>query len=172
MDEEHKEYYYTREPLGRGAPIGDISKQLQFKKDHNCKSFKWFMENVAYEVYDKFPKLPPNKAWGEVSNTVPFNSAHDYHTESNCYGFDPSAPPPLPPPTKDGKEKKCSIDIMKVTKPRQYFLKTVLCVCLECYEEGFILNGFCRKSLQALCFQVLPSGKMNKAMLHYIIIFS
>ncbi|XP_076463576.1 N-acetylgalactosaminyltransferase 7-like isoform X2 [Babylonia areolata] len=66
MDEEHKEYYYTREPLGRGAPIGDISKQLQFKEEHNCKSFKWFMENVAYEVYDKFPKLPPNKAWGEV----------------------------------------------------------------------------------------------------------
>jgi polypeptide N-acetylgalactosaminyltransferase len=66
MDDEHKEYYYTREPLGRGAPIGDISKQLQFKKDHNCKSFKWFMENVAYEVYEKFPKLPPNKAWGEV----------------------------------------------------------------------------------------------------------
>ena len=69
MDEEHKEYYYTREPMGRGAPIGDISKQLQFKKDHNCKSFKWFMDNVAYEVYDKFPKLPPNKAWGEVSGT-------------------------------------------------------------------------------------------------------
>ncbi|KAL8619562.1 hypothetical protein ACOMHN_019618 [Nucella lapillus] len=66
MDEEHKNYYYTREPLGRGAPIGDISKQLQFKKDHSCKSFKWFMENVAYEVYEKFPKLPPNKAWGEV----------------------------------------------------------------------------------------------------------
>ncbi|XP_076441761.1 N-acetylgalactosaminyltransferase 7-like [Babylonia areolata] len=66
MDDEHKEYYYTREPVGRGAPIGDISKQLQFKKDHNCKSFKWFMENVAYDVYEKFPKLPPNKAWGEV----------------------------------------------------------------------------------------------------------
>jgi len=35
-------------------------------KEHNCKSFKWFMENVAYEVYEKFPPLPPNKAWGEV----------------------------------------------------------------------------------------------------------
>ncbi|KAL8619999.1 hypothetical protein ACOMHN_015281 [Nucella lapillus] len=66
MDDEHKEYYYTREPIGRGAPIGDISKQLQLKKDLNCKSFKWFMENVAYDVYDMFPRLPPNKAWGEV----------------------------------------------------------------------------------------------------------
>ena len=126
MDEEHKEYYYTREPLGRGAPIGDISKQLQFKKDHNCKSFKWFMENVAYEVYDKFPKLPPNKAWGEVSSTVPFNSVHDYHTQSSCYGFDPLALPPAP--LKNGKEKRCSIDTMKLTKLRQYFLLTVVCL--------------------------------------------
>lgn len=65
LDDEFKEYFYTREPGVRGYPVGDISKQLQFKKDHNCKSFKWFMENVAYEVYEKFPPLPPNKAWGE-----------------------------------------------------------------------------------------------------------
>ena len=68
MDPEYKEYFYTREPSLRGYPkIGDISKQIQFKKDHKCKSFKWFMDNVAYDVFDQFPKLPPNKAWGEVS---------------------------------------------------------------------------------------------------------
>ncbi|CAH1791951.1 unnamed protein product [Owenia fusiformis] len=66
LDDEFKEYFYTREPTIRGYDIGDISKQLQFKKDHNCKSFKWFMENVAYEVTDKFPYPPPNKAWGEI----------------------------------------------------------------------------------------------------------
>ena len=66
LDDEFKEYFYTREPSVRGYPVGDITKQLQFKKEHNCKSFKWFMENVAYEVYDRFPVLPPNKAWGEV----------------------------------------------------------------------------------------------------------
>lgn len=65
LDPEFQEYFYTREPGVRGYPIGDVSKQLQFKKEHNCKSFKWFMENVAYEVYEKFPPLPPNKAWGE-----------------------------------------------------------------------------------------------------------
>ncbi|KAK3092658.1 hypothetical protein FSP39_005536 [Pinctada imbricata] len=66
LDEEHKEYFYTREPSVRGYPIGDVSKQLKFKKDNKCKDFKWFMDNVAYEVYDRFPRLPPNKAWGEV----------------------------------------------------------------------------------------------------------
>lgn len=67
LDEEFREYFYTREPMVRGYPIGDISKQLEFKKKNNCKSFKWFMEEVSYEVYDLFPPPPPNKAWGEVS---------------------------------------------------------------------------------------------------------
>lgn len=66
LDREHREYFYTREPSVRGYPVGDISKQIQFKEEHKCKDFKWFMENVAYEVYERFPKLPPNKAWGEV----------------------------------------------------------------------------------------------------------
>ena len=67
LDDDFKEYFYTREPSVRGYPVGDVAKQLKFKKDHNCKSFRWFMDNIAYEVYDKFPILPPNHAWGEVS---------------------------------------------------------------------------------------------------------
>ncbi|KAK3743182.1 hypothetical protein RRG08_064038 [Elysia crispata] len=66
MEDEFKEYFYTREPSFRGYPIGNITKQLQFKKEHNCKSFRWFMENIAYDVYEEYPKPPPNKAWGEI----------------------------------------------------------------------------------------------------------
>ena len=66
LDDEFKEYFYTREPTIRGYPIGDISKQLEFKREHKCKSFKWFMDNIAYEVYEKFPPPPPNLGWGEV----------------------------------------------------------------------------------------------------------
>ena len=72
LDDEFKEYFYTREPTIRGYDIGDISAQLQFKRDHKCKSFKWFMDNVAYEVYDKFPPPPANVAWGEVSSSHVF----------------------------------------------------------------------------------------------------
>ncbi|XP_025103406.1 N-acetylgalactosaminyltransferase 7-like [Pomacea canaliculata] len=63
--EEFREYFYIREPMVQGYPIGNISTQLLFKKEHNCKSFKWFMDNVAYEVYDLYPLPPPNKAWGQ-----------------------------------------------------------------------------------------------------------
>ena len=48
--------------------MGDISEQLQLKKDKNCKSFDWFMKEVAYDVFDKYPRLPPNKHWGELKN--------------------------------------------------------------------------------------------------------
>lgn len=78
LDREHREFFYTREPSVRGYPIGDVSKQLKFKEEHHCKDFKWFMENVAYEVYDRFPKLPPNKAWGEVGQDTTYKWC--------CYG--------------------------------------------------------------------------------------
>ena len=66
LDDEFKEYFYTREPAIRGYPIGNITTQLDFRKKNCPHSFKWFMDNIAYEVYDKFPPPPPNQAWGEV----------------------------------------------------------------------------------------------------------
>jgi polypeptide N-acetylgalactosaminyltransferase len=68
MDEEYKEYFYTREPLARYVDMGDISDNLQMKKDLKCKSFDWFMKEVAYDVLEKYPPLPPNKHWGEMKN--------------------------------------------------------------------------------------------------------
>lgn len=50
--------------------MGDISEQLLLKERLNCKSFQWFMENVAYDVYDKFPQLPENIVWGELINSA------------------------------------------------------------------------------------------------------
>lgn len=66
LDEEYRDYFYTREPTIRGYPIGDIKDQLLFKKEHKCRSFKWFLENVAIEIPEKFPFPPQNLAWGEV----------------------------------------------------------------------------------------------------------
>lgn len=66
LDPEYREYFYTREPTIRGYPIGDLSDQLEFKRKHQCRSFKWYMENVATEVLEKFPVPPPNLVWGEI----------------------------------------------------------------------------------------------------------
>ncbi|XP_043499793.1 N-acetylgalactosaminyltransferase 7 isoform X2 [Polistes fuscatus] len=68
FDEKHKEFFYTREPLARLLNHGDITEQLLFKERKKCKSFQWYMDNVAYDVLDKFPELPPNMHWGELRN--------------------------------------------------------------------------------------------------------
>lgn len=66
FDDKYKEYFYTREPLARYLDMGDISDQLAMKDKLQCKSFQWYMDNVAYDMVEKYPELPPNIHWGEV----------------------------------------------------------------------------------------------------------
>lgn len=68
FDEKYKEFFYTREPMARYLNMGDITDQLDMKNKLQCKSFKWFMEEVAPDLLTKFPELPPNVHWGEVSS--------------------------------------------------------------------------------------------------------
>jgi len=63
FDEKHKEFFYTREPMARFLDHGDISKQLAIKERLHCKSFQWFMDNVAPDMLLKYPELPPNRYW-------------------------------------------------------------------------------------------------------------
>ena len=72
FDEKYKEFFYTREPMARFLDMGNITQQLEMKKRLNCKSFAWFMEEVAYDVLDKYPELPPNLHWGEVNDAYLF----------------------------------------------------------------------------------------------------
>ena len=59
FDPKYKEYFYTREPLAKFIDMGDISKQVALKERKNCKSFTWFMTEIAYDVFDKYP--PPRQ---------------------------------------------------------------------------------------------------------------
>ncbi|CAG9823160.1 unnamed protein product [Phaedon cochleariae] len=68
FDDKYKEFFYTREPMARYLDMGDISEQLALKERLNCKSFQWFMDNVAYDVLEKYPELPPNLHFGELRN--------------------------------------------------------------------------------------------------------
>lgn len=67
FDDKYKEFFYTREPMARYLDMGNITAQLEMKKRLNCKSFAWFMKEIAYDVLEKYPELPPNVHWGEAS---------------------------------------------------------------------------------------------------------
>ncbi|XP_071791620.1 probable N-acetylgalactosaminyltransferase 7 [Asterias amurensis] len=67
--DEYKEHFYTFKPRLRGKSCGDISKQVEFRKKNCPRSFRWFMENVAFDSLELFPTPPPNRFWGEFRLT-------------------------------------------------------------------------------------------------------
>ena len=72
--DEYKKYYLHRQPSHARLDIGDTSKYKALRQSLNCSSFKWFLDNVAYEMTDKYPLPPANLVWGEMRN--------DQHKES------------------------------------------------------------------------------------------
>lgn len=58
--DEYKEYLYSRSST-RYARIdpGDLTDQLAIREKLQCKPFKWFMENVAFDLPKKYPYIDP-----------------------------------------------------------------------------------------------------------------
>lgn len=71
--DEYKDYFYASRPESKALPYGDISELKKFREDHNCKSFKWFMEEIAYDITAHYPLPPRNVEWGEVSSSQYLN---------------------------------------------------------------------------------------------------
>lgn len=66
--DEYAEYLYKRRPHYRNIDPGDLTKQKDLRKQLQCKPFKWFMENVAFDLPKKYPPVePPDIAKGRVS---------------------------------------------------------------------------------------------------------
>ena len=57
--DEYAEYIYKRRPSYRSIDPGDISKQVALRERLQCKPFKWFMENVAFDLPKKYPPVEP-----------------------------------------------------------------------------------------------------------------
>lgn len=65
--DEYREFLYMRKPHYRNLDVGNLTEQKLLRKKLNCKPFKWFMENVAFDQPKKYPPIePPDYAKGEV----------------------------------------------------------------------------------------------------------
>ncbi|XP_063635740.1 N-acetylgalactosaminyltransferase 6-like isoform X2 [Cydia splendana] len=62
--DEYAEYLYERRPHYRLIDPGDISEQKAIRLKLKCKSFRWFMTQVAFDLTAKYPPVEP-KAFAE-----------------------------------------------------------------------------------------------------------
>lgn len=74
--DEYKDYFYASRPETLTLAYGDISPLKKFREEHRCKSFKWFMEEVAYDIPIHYPLPPKNVEWGEVRSSHLSASIH------------------------------------------------------------------------------------------------
>lgn len=67
--DEYKEYIYNRRPFDYSeVDVGDLSKQKALRERLQCKSFKWYMENVAFDIIPNYPLDEPSFAFGGIRN--------------------------------------------------------------------------------------------------------
>uniref|UniRef100_A0A1L8E1A6 Polypeptide N-acetylgalactosaminyltransferase n=1 Tax=Nyssomyia neivai TaxID=330878 RepID=A0A1L8E1A6_9DIPT len=68
--DEYKEYLYERRPDNyKGLDPGDLTEQKAVRERLQCKSFKWFMEEVAFDLIKKYPPVEPaDYANGVIQN--------------------------------------------------------------------------------------------------------
>ena len=67
--DEYAEYLYKRRPHYRNIDPGDLTDQRAVRDQLKCKPFKWFMEEVAFDLPKVYPPVePPAFASGEVNH--------------------------------------------------------------------------------------------------------
>ncbi|TDG44275.1 hypothetical protein AWZ03_009303 [Drosophila navojoa] len=68
--DEYKHYLYNgADGIYERVDAGDLTAQKAIRTKLKCKSFKWFMENVAFDLIKNYPPVdPPDYASGAIQN--------------------------------------------------------------------------------------------------------
>ncbi|CAD6188247.1 unnamed protein product [Caenorhabditis auriculariae] len=62
--DEYKAFFYKMVPAARNVDAGDLSARVQLRNNLQCKSFKWYLENI----YPEAPLPSEFKSLGAVTN--------------------------------------------------------------------------------------------------------
>ena len=57
--DDYKKYFYERKPSARHVDPGDLTAQKAIREKLQCKSFDWFMKEIAYDLPKFFPLQEP-----------------------------------------------------------------------------------------------------------------
>ena len=69
--DKYKKYYYKDKSYIINLDAGDLTKQKAIREKLQCKPFKWFMENIAFDLYNYYPTVPPKPyAHGEIRSAA------------------------------------------------------------------------------------------------------
>ncbi|XP_011505951.1 PREDICTED: N-acetylgalactosaminyltransferase 6 [Ceratosolen solmsi marchali] len=67
--DEYAEFIYRRRPHLKTIDPGDLTEQKALREKLQCKSFKWFIENIAFDLVKVYPPIEPDDfAHGEIRN--------------------------------------------------------------------------------------------------------
>ncbi|KAI6175587.1 Polypeptide N-acetylgalactosaminyltransferase [Aphelenchoides bicaudatus] len=67
--DDYKKFLYKRRPGMERVDVGDLSKQKAVRERLQCKSFDWFMKEIAFDQDHYYPAIEPaDSANGELRN--------------------------------------------------------------------------------------------------------
>lgn len=68
--DEYKNYLYEHgQGVYEALDAGDLTEQKAIREKLHCKSFKWFMDNVAFDLMKVYPAVEPaDYAYGGIQN--------------------------------------------------------------------------------------------------------
>lgn len=57
--DEYTKYVYQRRPHLSSVDPGDLTEQKALREKLHCKSFDWFMKNIAFDLVKHYPPIVP-----------------------------------------------------------------------------------------------------------------
>ncbi|XP_014220951.1 polypeptide N-acetylgalactosaminyltransferase 5 [Trichogramma pretiosum] len=78
--DEWRDFYYAMNPGARSVKVGDVTSRLKLRETLQCKSFRWYLENI----YPESPMPLDYYYLGDIKNSVSNEDVNSYQTQHFC----------------------------------------------------------------------------------------